>query len=62
MDVIHKGDVPLGFGMALAQNTDAMQYFSNLSDEQKQAVINGTHQIQSKAEMQEYVNHLSSQG
>jgi len=53
-----KGDIPLGFGMALAQNLDAMKHFANLSDVQKQAVISGTHNIKSKEEMQMYVDNL----
>ena len=44
-------DLPLGFGMALAQNEQAMTYFANLTEEQKQSVITATHTIQSKQEM-----------
>ena len=35
-------DIPLGFHMALMQNPEAMRCYSNLSDAQKQAVIDGT--------------------
>ena len=55
------GDVPMGFGMALAQNLKAMEYFSSLPDAQKQSIINATRGITSKAEMKSYVEHLSSQ-
>lgn len=58
MNTLNHHDIPMGFGMALAQNTDAMQYFSNLSDEEKRSVISGTHALHSKAEMQHYVNEL----
>lgn len=51
-------ELPLGFSMALAKNIDAMRAFMNLSDEQKRAVINGTHSITSKAEMSRYVEKL----
>ena len=44
-------DLPLGFGMALAQNEQAMTYFANLTEEQKQSVITATHNIQSKQEI-----------
>lgn len=55
---ITNGDVPMGFSMALAQNLKAMEYFSSLPDAQKQAVINATHGISSKAEMKSYVDQL----
>jgi uncharacterized protein YdeI (YjbR/CyaY-like superfamily) len=50
--------MPLGFGMALAQNPSAMQAFSSLSPEQQHEVINATHQIHSKQEMSAYINQL----
>lgn len=49
----------MGFGMALAHNEPAMQKFEQLSDEQKQAVINATHNVNSKREMQQFVRDLS---
>lgn len=55
------GEVPMGLGMALAQNTEAMAYFAGLSKEQQQAVIDGTHDIHSKQEMRAYVERLSQQ-
>ncbi len=48
-------EMPLGLGIALAQNITAMNYFSSLP---KQEVIDGTHQIQSKQEMRQYVQDL----
>ena len=54
----HK-ELPMGLGMALAQNSDAMHYFSNLSDQQQQEIINHTHQIQSRREMHQYVQSLA---
>ena len=51
-------DLPLGFAMSLAQNSDAMEYFSHLTEEEKQSIIEHTHQIQSKQEMRDYVNQL----
>lgn len=49
----------MGFGMALAKNTDAMAVFSNLSREKQQDIIDKTHCINSKKEMQSFVNSLS---
>jgi uncharacterized protein YdeI (YjbR/CyaY-like superfamily) len=51
--------IPIGLGMALAQNVDAMNYFSHLSNAQQQNIIDHTHQIRSKNEMQEFVSHIS---
>jgi len=48
-------DIPLGFGMALAQNPPAMEKFSGLSEEEKRKIIDGTHAVNSKTEMKKYV-------
>lgn len=48
-------DLPLGMGMALAQDTAAMERFASLPDAEKQAVIDGAHAVRSKAEMQAYL-------
>lgn len=53
-------EMPVGLGMALAQNPEAMQKFATLSEEKKQEIINGTHSIKSKEEMHSYVNKLLS--
>ena len=53
-------NMPLGLGMALAKNVNAMNYFSALSKEQQDAIISHTHEIKSKREMQDYVNNLSN--
>lgn len=51
-------ELPMGFGMALARNTQAMETFSALSHEQQQEIIGKTHSVQSKKEMQSLVNSL----
>lgn len=48
-------DIPMGLGMALAQNKLAMEAFSTMTPVQQQAVIDHTHSIQSKKEMKAYV-------
>lgn len=50
--------VPLGFGMALAQNPDAMDVFSGLTEEQRRQVLSKSRRIRSKAEMRSYVDSL----
>ena len=52
-------DLHLGLGMALAQRSEAMQQFCALTDEEQRMVINHTHQIHSKQEMQAYVDRLA---
>lgn len=57
---MEKQEIPMGFGMALAQNYEAMQKFAMMSENKKQAVINGTHSIHSKEEMKQYVDKMLS--
>lgn len=49
----------LGLGMALTQNVDAMNYFSSLTDSEKQAVIDGSRSLHSNQAMQAYVQHFT---
>ena len=51
-------EIPIGLGMALAQNVHAMEAFSALPHEAQQRVIAGVHGIRSKEEMQAYVQSL----
>lgn len=53
-------ELPLGFGMALAQNEEAMKKFETLSDVEKKTIINKTHTVNSKREMKALVNSLIS--
>ena len=53
-------EIPMGLGMALAENLNAMEYFASLSPAQQQAVIERTHQIRSKQEMRSCVQSLPS--
>lgn len=54
--------LPMGFGMALAANAEAMESFAKLSQEQKNKVIDGTKHIRSKLEMRNYVNQIAEGG
>lgn len=51
-------EMPVGLGMALAQRPEAMEKFSSLSEDKKQEIINGTHSVKSKAQMQQYVDKI----
>ncbi len=55
---IINGDIPLGLGMALAQNTEAFKAFGALTIPQQQDFIENAHSIRSSAEMRAYVNSL----
>ena len=58
MEDNNKPGMPLGLGMALAQNHDAMTRFATLSDEGKRRIIEQTHSVNSKREMKAFVDKL----
>lgn len=51
--------LPLGLGMALAQNEAAMKRFESMAETEKQAIIEQSRQVKSKREMQQLVNQLT---
>ena len=51
-------ELPLGLGMALAQRPEAMERFALLPEAERQALIQGAHQVRSRQEMQAYVEKL----
>ncbi len=51
--------IPLGLGMAFAQNTDAMRFYSSLSPAEQQSVIDRAHGVKSKKEMRAFVSDLN---
>lgn len=51
-------DIPIGLGMALAKDFNAMSYFASLDDAAKRRVIDQTHSIRSKEEMEYFVSRL----
>lgn len=53
-------EIPMGLGMAMAQNIDAMNYFANLDDAGKQQIIEHAHNVHSKREMQAFVNNMAN--
>jgi hypothetical protein len=53
--------IPLGFGMALAQNDAAMNYFSSLDEQGKRQVVDNCHNVHSKSEMRQYVSNLTDE-
>ena len=51
-------ELPLGFGMALAQHPDAMARFAAMSEAEQKAFVDGVYAVQSKREMQAYIEQL----
>ena len=51
-------DLPMGLGMALANDVTAMQNFANLSPDEQREIIDQTHHIHSKSEMSAFVRSL----
>ena len=58
---MEQNKLPLGFSFALAQNPQAMQVFANLSETKRQEILQKTHTVSSKDEMQELVDRLTTQ-
>ncbi len=56
------GELPLGFGMALAQNPAAMQAFCQMDGEKRLRLLEEARHAQSKAEMRRVVHRLTGQG
>ena len=52
-------DLSLGFGMALAQQPDAMKKFSNMTEDEQNRILSEIHNIDSKQEMQSFVSRLA---
>lgn len=51
-------DMPVGLGMALAMNPQAMEKFATLPDEKKWQIVSGTHAVDSRDEMRKYVENI----
>ena len=51
--------VPIGFGMALAMNPNAMNAYSAMTESQKQDILNKAHNARSEREMHDLVNALA---
>lgn len=51
-------ELPLGLGMALAQNEAAMRGFESLSESEKKDFLQRTHSVHSKREMRQLVASL----
>lgn len=52
-------EMPIGLGLTMAQNLNAMNRFTALSPQQKQKMIDHTHQINSRKEMRAFVDQFA---
>lgn len=52
------GDMPIGFGLSLAANAKSMEAFAKMSDAEKEAVVERSRQMHTKADMEKFVNGL----
>lgn len=53
--------VPVGFGMALAQNEKAVNAYAMMTKEQKQAILQKAHAARSEKEMQKIVSAIANE-
>lgn len=56
--MIDNEELPIGFTMALAQHSDALNHFSHLSKAEQEKVINGAKEKHSREEMRDYVENM----
>ena len=52
------GDMPIGFGLSLAANARSMEAFAKMTDAQKEATVEKSRQMHTKADMEKFVNSL----
>ncbi len=52
------GAMPIGFGLSLAANAKSMEAFSKMSDAEKEATVEKSRQMHTRADMEQFVNSL----
>lgn len=52
------GDLPIGFGLSLAANEKSMEAFADMSDMEKEAVVEKSRQMHTREDMEVFVNDL----
>lgn len=56
--MINNQELPIGFTMELAQNSDSLNKFSQLSKAEQENIVNGAKEVKSRDEMQNYVKNM----
>lgn len=60
MDLLSNQEIPIGFSMALAKDTNAMNAFSSMPKDQRAQVVEQSRGIHSKEQMEQFVNSFTS--
>ena len=55
----YKEELPIGFGLSLAMNEDAMQKFSGMTEQEKTAVVERSKAVSSRGEMERLVAEVA---
>ena len=58
MSILNDNEIPQGLGMALAENLGAMNRFCNMTESERQDIINQSRNVGSKQEMRNLVSGL----
>ncbi|MCI5648882.1 MAG: hypothetical protein ACI4EG_09950 [Fusicatenibacter sp.] len=58
MSILDDRGIPIGLGMALAENPEAFRYFSSLDSKEQEKVIRQSYQMRSREEMHRMVSSL----
>lgn len=58
---MERKELPIGFGMELAENETAMMKFEALSNAQKEAIVQQSRNVHSREEMRRLVSRLANQ-
>lgn len=55
------GDMPIGFGLSLAANQKSMEAFAKMTDAEKNAAVEHSRQMHTRADMERFVNSLGEE-
>lgn len=58
MNLLGDNEIPIGLGMALAENANAMEKFSNMEKAEREEFVNRSRSVNSKQEMRNLVSSL----
>jgi len=56
--MIKNSELPIGFSMELARNTDILDGFAKLTNDEQTKIVDGARQVTSKNEMRDYVQNM----
>ena len=56
------GNMPIGFGLSLAAKEKSKEAFAKMSDAEKEATVEKSRQMHTRADMKKFVNSLGESG